>query len=209
MRYLALGDSMSIDQYTNVIGGGAVNQFSRLINADITEDLTYDGCTIAGVIEKLNYVTIKPDIITLTAGGNDLILCTEITENRREAVFSVSQSYKSNDIIEGLTFLYAAIGTLGCKVIVNNIYDPTDGDDIQLNILGFPNTFREIYTNTNNHIRFLAEQNNFMLSDLAILFRGHGMNAEDSWLTLQIEPNISGATAIANNWYELFMKFRV
>ena len=33
MNYLALGDSISIDDYTEVAGGGAASQFARLIGA--------------------------------------------------------------------------------------------------------------------------------------------------------------------------------
>ena len=36
--YLALGDSMSIDDYTGVAGGGAVNQFYRRLGDGWTLD---------------------------------------------------------------------------------------------------------------------------------------------------------------------------
>src|SRR5437868_804300 len=73
MKYLALGDSISIDDYTGVAGGGAVSQFARLIGATEVQDLTYDGCTTAGVIEALQRVTNRPEVATLTAGGNDFL----------------------------------------------------------------------------------------------------------------------------------------
>ena len=53
--YLALGDSMSIDTYTGVPGGGAVAQLYRRLQARQDGlpwrlcDETYDGCTIAGI----------------------------------------------------------------------------------------------------------------------------------------------------------------
>ena len=43
MRYLALGDSMSIDDYTGVRGGGAASQLAKLIRASEFIDLTRDG----------------------------------------------------------------------------------------------------------------------------------------------------------------------
>src|SRR6266576_2255369 len=73
MIYLALGDSMSIDDYTGVIGGGAVNQFAALISATQVLNLTRDGQTTEGVIESLTTVFVKPDIVTMTAGGNDFL----------------------------------------------------------------------------------------------------------------------------------------
>src|SRR5205085_8181948 len=73
MVYLALGDSISIDDYTGVPGGGAASQFARLVRADKVQDLTYDGCTTTGVLEALAGVSIRPDVVTLTAGGNDFL----------------------------------------------------------------------------------------------------------------------------------------
>jgi hypothetical protein len=42
--YLALGDSISIDDYTGVRGGGAVSQLARKLGVDLV-DLTRDGNT--------------------------------------------------------------------------------------------------------------------------------------------------------------------
>ncbi|HEY3417627.1 MAG TPA: SGNH/GDSL hydrolase family protein [Armatimonadota bacterium] len=201
MNYLALGDSMSIDQYTCTSGGGAVNQFARLVNADVLEDHTYDGCTTAGVLDELTRVTIQPDIITITAGGNDLILAAENKDNRREAVFSLAQPQNANYLLENLDEIFIQVARYRCSVILNTVYDPTDGDDTLLASLGFAPDFRVTYEQVNNHIRQLAQQHGYLLADLAFIFRGHGMTALDSWLTLQIEPNLAGATAIANCWY--------
>ena len=61
MNYLALGDSMSIDQYTGIKGGGAVSQFARLLQVETIEDLAIDGCTTTGVLQALKDVTIQPN----------------------------------------------------------------------------------------------------------------------------------------------------
>ena len=55
--YLALGDSMSIDFYTGVTGGGAVAQFYKRLCSHAKpggvawqlDDRTYDGCRMAGI----------------------------------------------------------------------------------------------------------------------------------------------------------------
>ena len=68
-RFLALGDSMSIDDYTGVQGGGAVNQFFRTLGKNWTlDDRTFDGCLMAEVPQNG-----RGDLITLTIGGNDLL----------------------------------------------------------------------------------------------------------------------------------------
>ena len=66
--YLALGDSMSIDKHTGVVGGGAVSQFYRWLGAEWDKiDHCRDGCGIESVPR-----TRKGDLVTLTIGGNDL-----------------------------------------------------------------------------------------------------------------------------------------
>src|SRR6478672_1456416 len=46
--YLALGDSISIDDYTGVHGGGAVSQLAHRLGAELV-DRTRDGNTTHGV----------------------------------------------------------------------------------------------------------------------------------------------------------------
>ena len=50
--YLALGDSISIDDYTGVRGGGAASQLARKLGLDLV-DLTRDGNTAHGVLADL------------------------------------------------------------------------------------------------------------------------------------------------------------
>jgi hypothetical protein len=37
------------------------------------------------------------------------------------------------------------------------------------------------------------------------LFHGHGVAPGEPWFVQVIEPNLAGATAIAEHWYELLM----
>jgi len=71
--YLALGDSISIDDYTGVRGGGAPSQLARTLDLDLV-DLTRDGNTTQGVLTDLARAPVAADVVTLTAGGNDLLL---------------------------------------------------------------------------------------------------------------------------------------
>jgi lysophospholipase L1-like esterase len=68
--YLALGDSMSIDLYTGVEGGGAVRQVHRRLEVFgwRLDDRTLDGCVMAEVPTDA-----RGDLVTLTIGGNDLL----------------------------------------------------------------------------------------------------------------------------------------
>lgn len=196
MRYLALGDSVSIDEYTGVPGGGATRQLAEMIAADL-EDLTYDGCTTAGVLEALTRVSHQPDVVTVTAGGNDLLLYGAPAAYRTAAA-------GAGDVFSNLAAIVDALDAFHCPVILNTVYDPTDGDDARIASLGLPVALRDMYHQVNALIRRLAREHGFLLADLETLFHGHGMASNDPWLVRQIEPNLAGATAIARCWHALW-----
>jgi len=70
--YLALGDSISIDDYTGVTGGGAAAQLAHKLGVELV-DLTRDGNTTRGALADLARAPAAADVVTLTAGGNDLL----------------------------------------------------------------------------------------------------------------------------------------
>ena len=49
----------------------------------------------------------------------------------------------------------------------------------------------------------LAREHGFLLADLERLFHGHGVASSEPWFVQVIEPNLAGAGAIAEHWYEL------
>lgn len=55
----------------------------------------------------------------------------------------------------------------------------------------------------NGGVEKLAGEYGFLLADLERLFHGHGVAANEPWFVNVIEPNLDGATAIAEHWYEL------
>jgi lysophospholipase L1-like esterase len=203
MNYLALGDSISIDDYTGVAGGGAVSQFARMVGVTEVQDLTFDGCTTAGVLEALRRVTIRPHVVTLTVGGNDFL------ERTFEVAMRKPEPDWLGDVAEppiaNLERIGERLAEFRCPVILNAIYDPTDGDDSLALEFGMPVESRIAYDAINERIRELARERGFLLSDLQRLCRGHGVRSDETWFTLQIEPNLSGATAIARHWEELFV----
>ncbi len=202
MNYLALGDSMSIDDYTGVVGGGAASQFARLISANPFQNLTHDGCTTDGVLEKLSVVTTNPDLVTLTAGGNDFLQAALWGAESR-------QPDGSSALIERpLSNLNRITDTLmewRCPVIMNTIYDPTHGNDALGDSLGISPSLRLAFYELNEGIRAIARSKDFLLADLHALFSGHGIDSAESWIVVQIEPNLLGATAIARLWFELLL----
>lgn len=201
MKYLALGDSISIDRYTGIKGGGAVSQFSRLIGADELQDLTHDGYTTYTVMQSLGRIRIMPDVITITVGGNDLLQRPSWNIDR----YSL-QDPDTQEVLGRLNRIYSVLQSFNCTAIVNTIYDPTDGDETLLQQLGMIPPFRCAHKEINCAIRDMACKCGFLLSDLYELFQGHGITSQDTWVTNEIEPNYFGATAIAAHWHSLFLQ---
>ena len=203
MNYLALGDSISIDTYTSVADGGAASQLARLLGAAQFQNLTRDGRTTAGVLEAWGEITLAPDVVTLTAGGNDFLQGAWRALNTKDGWEPVSAQPLAN-----LNDMVSQLDRFQCPIILNTIYDPTDGDDSLLGMFGLvPDAVeqaRTAFNAINNGIRDLAAKQGFLLSDLEKLFHGHGVASVESWIVSHIEPNLAGATAIAKHWNGLY-----
>jgi len=198
VNYLALGDSISIDDYTEVKGGGAASQFAKLIGADTFQNLTVDGRTTEGVLASFGEVTGKPDIVTLTVGGNDLLMGIV---HVRTGITMMEQVV--NSTLKNLNQICGHIAVYNCPTIINTIYDPTDGSDIVAAAIGLPPSMRGGFNALNAGIKEAANRYGFLLCDLEVLFHKHGVVSFNSWIVSQIEPNLKGATAIAKAWHSL------
>jgi lysophospholipase L1-like esterase len=188
--YVALGDSISIDDYTGVRGGGAPSQLARKLGLDLV-DLTHDGNTTQGVLADLCAAPAAADVVTLTAGGNDLL-----------------GGDLARAILRRLHEIAERIQPLDARVIINTIYDPSDGDnDVGRSELGLSRLatleLRRRLNAVNSGIVRLARAHAFLLADLEQLFHGHGVASNEGWFVNVIEPNLAGATAIAEHWHEL------
>jgi len=202
MKYLALGDSISIDDYTGIADGGAVRQFAKLIGATEIQDLALDGATTSSVLQTMSLIKIRPDIVTITAGGNDLLQYSGVPEE-----VEVSQQAYLEDVAAGIVGNLVKIGSrlsaLDCPVIMNTVYDPTDGDDSLAGELGMDAAWRFVFDQINSGIRSITTEHGFLLCDLERLFHGHGIPSQEPWLVMQVEPNHAGATAIAGEWHKI------
>ena len=188
--YLALGDSISIDDYTGVAGGGAASQLARKLGLELV-DHTLDGNTARGVLADLAWAPAAADVVTLTAGGNDLLL-----------------GDLPRTILRRLNQIAERIQPLGARVVVSTVYDPSDGDnEVGRRELGLSRLaaieLRRRLNAVNGGIKRLAAERGFLLADLERLFHGHGVASSEPWYVEVIEPNLAGATAIAEHWYEL------
>ncbi len=171
-------------------GGGAASQLARKLGLDLV-DLTLDGNTTQGVLADLARAPAAADVVTLTAGGNDLL-----------------GGVLPRVILRRLHQIAGRIQPLGARVVISTIYDPSDGDnDIGRRELGLSwlatIELRRRLNAVNRGIAQLAAERGFLLADLERLFHGHGLASNEPWFVQVIEPNLAGATATAEHWYEL------
>lgn len=207
--YIALGDSISIDDYpareTGVPDIGAASLFAKALRERQPslkfENLTADGATTDDILRwQLPRVreTSEATIVTLTAGGNDLLMNLRAT---RPPV----------RLVEGaLERLARILGEIESRLpnaltLVGTVYDPSDGTQM----LYGERLEREAkwLARLNDGIRALvAGRERTRLADIHERFLGHGMTAPERerwyWSGLIFEPNARGAREVAKLWME-------
>jgi hypothetical protein len=103
--------------------------------------------------------------VTLTAGGNDLL-----------------GGELPGAILRRLYRIAGRIRPLGARVVINTVYDPSDGDnDVGRRELGLSRLatieLRRRLNALNRGIEKVAGKHAFLLADLERLFHGHGVAA--------------------------------
>nr|WP_296064360.1 GDSL-type esterase/lipase family protein [uncultured Actinoplanes sp.] len=224
MLYLALGDSMSIDVYAGGPGRGAASLLHRNRDADFPDwagrdlaargydrlDLTYDGATTAGVLERqLPALDRRPDLVTITMGGNDLMGAYGDTAAARAVIRVVAQ--RAERILSRLA------GAGGpARTVVTTVYDPSDGTGAVPSgaLPPWPDGPRLVGA-LNDVLAEVAGRHGARIADVHQHFRGHGARAgdpsrpdprpanRDLWYCGVIEPNAWGAHEIRRVWWQV------
>jgi GDSL-like Lipase/Acylhydrolase family len=140
--YVALGDSISIDEYAGGPGRGGASLLARNQDDDfphwrgrdlraVGRGLRYhllaaDGATSRTVWEsqlpRLESSGVRPSVVTLTVGGNDLLAVYGETGQARQIVRSVG--VRVGEILGRIRRLMRASDD---PVVVGTVYDPSDG----------------------------------------------------------------------------------
>jgi lysophospholipase L1-like esterase len=181
--YLALGDSMSIDLYTGVRGGGAASQFYEWLKS-LRQSWRLDHK--AADMCRMRYVpaSAKGDLITLTIGGNDLLADQEMY--LKEGLGSFAEEH-----LELLTGLRAA--NPDAFLIVGNVYSPQ---------MPLADGLGQALDEVNAIIATNTQKIGAHLADIRGAFRGH----EQEYLCYDIEPSLKGAAVIASLFKEAVIK---
>jgi lysophospholipase L1-like esterase len=227
--YAALGDSISIDDYTGYRGGGAASLLYRNLPRWSESDgqdlatrfpdwrfllLAADGATsqhvLTSQLTSLARSGVTPRLVTLTCGGNDLL-----------SLYGASAA-------NGLAAAQAFAGRLGriitdikaladpdALILVGNIYDPTDGVGDVETVGGAPwPDGMALFNAFNAAIADTVARHAVRLIDIHRHFLGHGLHHADrshphyhpddpsGWYEAVIEPNARGAHEIRRLFWE-------
>ncbi len=218
--YVALGDSISIDDYAGGPGrGGAALLFAnrdddfpdwrgrdlRAVAPGTSFDLlATDGATTRTLLQaqlpRLEAMAVRPTLVTLTIGGNDLLAAYGDTRAAREVVPGVATA------VDRALDELGRLCTPEARIVVGTVYDPSDGtgDAGRLGLPPWPDAVAAI-RELNDALRTVAVAHGAAVAEIAEAFHGHGLLAGDPtrrdprpadrglWFCNLIEPNAWGA----------------
>ncbi len=222
-HYVALGDSISIDDYAGGPGRGGASLLFRNRDDDFPEWrgrdlissaadtafclLASDGATSRSVLDvqlpRLAAMGVRPTLVTLTVGGNDVLGAYGDTRLALEIVGVVGAlGDRALDRLRGLA-------RAGDPVIVGTVYDPSDGtsEAWRVGLPPWPDV-ADVVVELNHTLKAVAAEHDALVADIHQRFLGHGLQAGNPaqpnprprdrtlWYCNIIEPNAWGADAV-------------
>jgi lysophospholipase L1-like esterase len=168
-------------------------------------NLAQDGAMIDDVateeLARIGRDSTDPDILlTLTAGGNDLLDALATGRGLENAVSLASRRFV--DLVETLREELPR-----ATVILTTVYDPTDGTGRLPGLEGYGRLPLEQLERFNDTVRRTAAAlPRALLADAHRRFLGHGVQAPEDerwyWSRNLIEPGARGASELRRLWWE-------
>jgi lysophospholipase L1-like esterase len=168
--------------------------------------LAEDGAMIDDVateeLARIGRDNSDPDIlITVTAGGNDLLDALAAGGNLESAVGLASRRFV--DLVETVREELPR-----ASLILSTIYDPTDGTGRLPGLESYGRLPLEHLERFNDTVRRMAASlPRTMLADVHAHFLGHGVQAPERerwyWSRNLIEPNARGASEMRRVWWRV------
>lgn len=214
--YVAMGDSISIDDYAGGPGHGGASLLARNRDDDFPvwrgKDLAgmpfhllaSDGATTSTLLQRQvpRAAVLRPSVVTLTIGGNDLLAAYGHTRAARHAIATVREGIRrALDVLVSLT--------PPPRVAVGTVYDPTDGtgDAAALGLPPWPAAL-DLLAELNETLRAGAAEHDAAVAEIHHAFLGHGLargspaqpdprpDDPELWYCHVIEPNAWGASGV-------------
>ena len=168
-------------------------------------DLTEDGALIedvsSGQLDRLGHDLHDPGIlVTLTAGGNDLLDALFAGRPLERVVPGIERDYT-----ELVNLLRGEMPR--ATLVLTTVYDPTDGTRVLPRLQELGRLPLEYLARFNGHVRETAARTpGALLGDVHRHFLGHGITAAGLecwyWSPSPIEPSARGASEIRRVWWE-------
>jgi lysophospholipase L1-like esterase len=168
--------------------------------------LAEDGAMIDDVtteeLARLGWDSNEPGILlTLTAGGNDLLDALGAGRPLDKAVTRITRHY--TELVDSIREELPR-----ATLVLTTVYDPTDGTGILPGLEVYGRLPLEYLRQFNDHVRETARMTpGARLADVHRHFLGHGVTAPEPdrwyWHRNLIEPNARGASEIRRVWLEL------
>jgi lysophospholipase L1-like esterase len=168
-------------------------------------NLAVDGAMIDDVateeLARLGHDSDDPGILlTLTAGGNDLLDALASGKSLERAVRQIEVRYA--DLVATVREELP-----GATLVLTTVYDPTDGTGRLPGLESLGKLPLEHLDRFNHGVREIArETEHTVLADVHRHFLGHGVSAPEAerwyWRRNMIEPNARGASEIRRVWAE-------
>lgn len=168
-------------------------------------NLAEDGAMIDDVtteeLSRLGHDSSDPGLLlTLSAGGNDLLDALPTGHQLDKAVRRIEQRY--TELVETIREELPR-----ATLVLTTVYDPTDGTGRLPGMEGYGSLPLEYLDQFNEHVRGTAgSMTGTVLAEVHRHFLGHGVTAPEPdqwyWRRSMIEPNALGASEIRRVWWE-------
>lgn len=223
MYYIALGDSITIDDYPDQEMGtkfnGAASRLQRMLETSSFLNLSGDGATIRDIRQHqlpaaINLIgnSNQEVFITLTAGGNDISFGTmRLKAQNRLSLYPQLMQDITRQYVDLVLDIRRAFPN--SQIVLNTLYDPTDGTGKLPENCGLWADIAPQYSKGRRQlgqfIKAWGMKLNFaVVVDIFEKFDGKGMRIENMegyyYNNFLIEPGALGANAIAELWYEAY-----
>lgn len=233
--YVALGDSISIDEYAGGPGRGGASLFARNRDIDFPDwrgrdlqsllpglrwhMLATDGGTtqtlLGSQLPARGRLGVAPAVVTLTVGGNDVLSAYGDTRYALRIVPVV------RDRVARALFQLGRLSRPGASVIVGTVYDPSDGtaDASRVGLPPWPGVV-EVLDRLNAALREVSAEHGVQVAEIHRHFLGHGVSAgnpaqpeprpgsRELWYCHVIEPNAWGADGVRAAFWEALHRAR-
>ena len=222
--YVALGDSISIDEYAGGPGRGGAGLLARNLDGEFPDWrgrdlrtvhgrlryrlLAVDGGTTSTLLEsqlpRLEASGMAPDVVTLTVGGNDVLAAYGDTGRARQVVQTVGRRVE-----HALARIRRVLRGPDGRIVLGTVYDPSDGsgDAARVGLPPWPDVV-DVLAELNDRLRRAAADSGARIAEIHDRFLGHGLDTgnpaqrdprpsdRDLWYCNVIEPNAWGADAV-------------